>query len=55
MAANDAVETLIHLTRYGEIENIRIEAVRSLAAYLDDERTIKALRDLTRSGGIRGR
>jgi hypothetical protein len=43
------VETLVGLTGDGNSPAIRREAVRSLAAYLHDERAVNALRDLTHS------
>jgi hypothetical protein len=48
----DAVDTLVGLTRFGNLQQVRIEAIRSLAAYLHDERVVRALQALTVGGEI---
>ena len=47
MTKSDPVATLVALTSRNESTNMRIEATRSLATYLHDERAVQALQALT--------
>ena len=52
MTNEDAIATLVALTSQGEVTKVRLEAARSLATYLHDERAVRALKDLASSGNL---